>query len=632
MMCGICGFWDMKDSLDIESLEKMNQAIVRRGPDDDGFFFENKVGLAMRRLAIQDIEGGKQPIFNENKSVVVVFNGEIYNFEELRESLIGKGHSFSTRTDTEVLVHLYEEYGMDFLKELRGMFAFALYDRRRETLYVVRDRLGIKPLFYSKSDNFIFGSEIKCILKSEDLERVLDYQALDAFLAFGYIPAPLTIYDGIAKLEPGHYLEVHGNTVIKHQYWDLSFPSTPENLNNESLKQQLESELINAIESHLVSDVEVGAFLSGGIDSSLVASIMQESMSQPLTTFTAGFSGRSIHLSDERKSARSLSQKYYFNSYQFEVSPNFIDISKDLLEAFDEPFSDDSIIPTYYLCLETSKRVKVAVSGLGGDELFGGYNRYAGVLLSQKMDFIPKILINRVLGPLIERLPEFKNGGAFVDHLKRFVRNLSKSPAERYLGYLSSCNSGERRSLYSSKALKKINFAKTDALIVDHFNRCQSKNDFDKVIYTDIKTYLPEDILALSDRLSMYHSLELRVPLVDHRLVEFSTFIPNNEKITLREKKILLKKIASRWVPQNIITNRKQGFEAPMAGWLKNELKSVMLNLLSPESLNKHRLFDQGFVDRVVSEHLSGKQKNNKLIFGLMVFQIWFDGQSELRI
>ncbi|WP_323753757.1 asparagine synthase (glutamine-hydrolyzing) [Marinobacter sp.] len=630
-MCGICGFFDPSGDFGEHQLELMNNAIIRRGPDGEGYYLAEKVGLAMRRLAIQDIDGGKQPIFNETSTVCIVFNGEIYNFKELKSELESQGHVFYTKSDTEVIVHLYEEYGLNFFSKLRGMYAFAIHDTDNDKLIVARDRFGIKPLFYSVSETgrLVFGSEIKCLLSAGFLQKKVNLQALDAYLTYTYIPAPLTIYDGIYKLEPGHYIVVDSSNISIEKYWDFEF--CPEEGYNEKDDRGLESHVVDAVRSHLVSDVEVGAFLSGGIDSSLVASVMQCESETKIPTFTIGFQGENIHIDDERKLAKLITNKFGMRYHEFSVSPNFEEIAEDLICSFDEPFADDSIIPSFYLCKETSKRVKVALSGLGGDELFAGYNRYRGFVLSGLLSVLPKKFIDKVIIPFVSLLPEMKNGGDSVDHIKRFVKYAKLPGAKRYQGYVSSLNETERRALYSDMLSEKIDYVATERLITDHYESCKSNIEMEKVLYTDIKTYLPEDILALSDRLSMWHSLELRVPLIDHKLAEFSGRIPLNRKIKFFKTKIILKEVAGRWLPKKIMAQKKQGFEAPMAGWIRGELRDYVLEILAPEKLKLHGFFDVDSVENIILDHLDGKKKNNKIIFSLMMFQLWFDRQEYLE-
>ena len=623
-MCGICGYYGEDSHLNQDTLKVMNDLIIRRGPDDDGYFHSQGIGLAMRRLSILDLAHGKQPIFNEDETVCTVFNGEIYNFRELKKDLEAKGHSFRTSSDTEVIVHLYEEYGKDLVHHLRGMFAIAVWDITNKKLLIFRDRLGIKPLFYSIVDgSVIFGSEIKSLLASGLVSKELNHQAVDAYFTYTYIPAPLTIYKGISKLEPGNLMIIDESGINIEQYWDLDFSSQDASKSEEEWKDIFDEAIHDAVSSHLVSDVPVGAFLSGGVDSSLIVAMMAEDSKHTVETFTMGFNERSGSLLDERKYAKLLAAECDINYNEFSVSPDFEDIITDVVNAFDEPFADDSVVPSYYISKLTRENVKVALSGLGGDELFAGYHRYFGLYMSRLYDYVPSFLHKYVVLPLVNRLPEPKNATDKINHLKRFLRYADMPIANRYLGYVSTLDASERQKLFSKELSNSIDYQATDDLVLDKFKQCKADNVMDKMLYADIKTYLPDDILALSDRLSMWHSLELRVPFVDHELVELSTRLPSKYKINLSGMKLMLKKVARAWVPDEIIDHRKQGFESPMAGWLKDELYTYTNDLLSRVNIEKIGIFDYQFVKDRIDAHYAGKEKNNKIIFSLMMFVLW---------
>ena len=629
-MCGICGFFGEGRAIADGALERMNNSLARRGPDDSGTFRQDGVGLAMRRLSIIDLQGGHQPIHNEDATVWVILNGEIYNYRELRDRLTKQGHRFATHSDTEVIVHLYEEYGDQCVHHLRGMFAFALWDARRKRGLVARDRLGIKPLFYAQVDGkLLFGSEIKALLASGLVERKLSYQALDAFIAFSYIPAPLTIYSAVRKLEPGHLLVYEAGKVEDHQYWDLDVAQPDHGIDEQEWIARFERAIEDAVDSHMVSDVPVGAFLSGGIDSSLVVALMSRHAAEPLQTFTMGFGGARNPLLDERPLARRVAERYGCAFHDHTVQPDFRDIVGEIVESFDEPFADDSVIPTYYVSQFTRRGVKVALSGLGGDELFAGYERYSGMLLGRYYSrLVPKPLHRHLIGPLVERLPEPAHGGDRVDHAKRFSAAALQSPAERYLSFVSTLDSQERRRLYAPETARNIDFDASDRIITAPFERCAAPDDLTAALYVDIKTYLPEDILALSDRLSMWHSLEVRVPLVDHLLVELSARLPIQYKLDWHRKKILLRKIAARRLPVEVTSHRKQGFESPMAAWLRTDLADYARGILGKERLGKSGLFDSDYVSAKLEEHLAGRHKNNKLLFSLIMFQEWHERQA----
>jgi asparagine synthase (glutamine-hydrolysing) len=626
-MCGICGFFGEGTVISADMLEHMNNMLIRRGPDESGTFQQPGVGLAMRRLSVIDLHGGSQPMHNEDSTVWVVFNGEIYNYRDLRVALLQRGHRFYTNSDTEVIVHLYEEYGDKLVDHLCGMFAFSLWDVSRRRGLIARDRLGIKPLFYSQvGGTLLFSSEIKAILASGMVERKLDYQALDAFMTYTYIPAPLAIYRNVRKLEPGHLLIWDSGMVEDRQYWDLDVAHPDCQTEEEEWAERFDRAIEDAVHSHMVSDVPVGAFLSGGIDSSLVVALMSRYVNDPVQTFTMGFGGTHHSLIDERPLAKQVAERYGCRFHEHTVQPDFRHIVGEIINSFDEPFADDSVIPSYYVSQFTRRSVKVAMSGLGGDELFAGYERYAGMLFSQYYSgLVPKVLHRRLIEPLIQHLPEPAHGGDRVNHAKRFAAAALLSPVERYLGFVSTIDSWDRRGLYTRETAEKIDFEATERIVMQPFVRCGAPDDVTRALYVDIKTYLPEDILALSDRLSMWHSLEVRVPLVDHRLVELSARLPIRYKLDWRQKKILLKQIARRRLPCEIVEHRKQGFESPMAAWLRTDLADYARDILGKGRLGKSELFDSDYVAIKLEEHLAGRHKNNKLLFSLIMLQEWYE-------
>jgi asparagine synthase (glutamine-hydrolysing) len=618
-MCGITGIYCESDLPQQRELEAMVHSIRRRGPDDRGYFVSGPVGLGMSRLSIIDPENGRQPISSEDGNVVVVCNGEIYNHPELRRELGAKGHRYKTRSDAETLVHLYEEEGLDFLDRLQGMFGLALWDQKRHRLIIARDRLGIKPVYYTTSaDLLIFGSELKAVVASKRLSLTVDNSAIDAYFKLGYVPNPLTIYREVKKLPPAHVLiHENGQTRLK-KYWNLSFEPKPAKSASE-WQEQFVSLFQATVEKHLMSDVPLGAFLSGGVDSSFVVATMAGLMDKPVKSFTVGFAGSKGGYLDERDIAREVSRQFGTEHTEFEVQPRPEEIIDEVVEAFDEPFADDSVIPTYYLCRETSKQVKVALSGLGGDELFAGYERYLGLVLSSSYDKLPGFVKTSIIGPLVNRLPELKNGHYTINHLKRFVRSSKFPPAERYQSYVSIFGGEERRSL-----LPGLNGFANGDVNLEYFSNSRM-GLLDQALNQDIHTYLPEDILALSDRLSMWHSLELRVPFVDHQLVEFCAAMPASLKIRGREKKVMLRRAARGVLPDAVLNHRKQGFAAPMAAWLRGDLKEYVADSLSTSMVARHGLLDPKYVHGLLHEHWTRRELNDRKIFSVLMFQRWLD-------
>ena len=627
-MCGICGFLSLGAGAGLSQgmLQGMNDAIRRRGPDGEGLLFEAPVGLAMRRLAIIDLEGGHQPVYNEDRSVAVVFNGEIYNYRELRAGLEQRGHRFYTHSDTEVIVHLYEEHGAGLVKHLEGMFAFALWDRSKHELLLARDRLGIKPLFIAQLPNAIlFGSEMKSLLSTGLVPADLDWQALDHFLAYTFIPAPRTIYRAIRKVAPGTTLTItRDGSVRTETYWQV--PDVPTEPRSEAQwLDYVESAFREAVRSHLVADVPVGAFLSGGVDSGLMVAMMATLMDRPVETFTVGFADAGSAFIDERVYARQIAQRYKLNHHEIDIEPHVADIIGEIVEAFDEPFADDSVVPSYYVCQVAGRHVKVALTGLGGDELFGGYRRHLGVKVGDLYSRIPGVLRDRVLDPIIQRLPEPRSSSDVVDHLKRFSRASSGTAALRYQDSMSSLPAAERLRLYSPEVRARIANSGAEQVITDKFAGFAHGSSVDRALKTDLQLYLVDDILTLTDRLSMWHSLELRVPFLDHRFVEGSMRIPAALKLKGMNQKDVLKKVAARWLPESVITHRKQGFEAPMGRWLKGALRPMLESTLSRASVQACGVFDADYVQVLIGEHVQGIRKHSKTLFSLLMFHLWHD-------
>ena len=607
-------------------LRGMNDVIYRRGPDGEGFLHTPQVGLAMRRLAIIDVEGGQQPVYNEDRSVAVVFNGEIYNFQALRAQLLARGHQFRTHSDTEVIVHLYEEHGAELVRELEGMFAFALWDSRRETLLLARDRLGIKPLFLAQlPGGVLFGSEMKSLLATGLIASELDWQALDAYLTYTFIPAPHTIYRGIRKVPPGTTLTIRpGGEVQVRSYWSIP-DGEPGELSERAWVERVEKSLQRAVAAHLISDVPVGAFLSGGVDSGLMVAMMAQASERPVETFTVGFADAGPAFIDERVYARMIAQRYRLNHHEISVEPHVADIIGDVVTAFDEPFADDSVIPSYYVSQVAAGFVKVALTGLGGDELFGGYRRHLGVRVGDAYARVPRWLREGLIDPGVRRLPEPKSSSDLVDHMKRFSRASSAGAAQRYQDSMSTLSSAERGRLYSPQAARHIDRETSVRILTDSFEGFRHGGSLERALKTDLRWYLPDDILTLTDRLSMWHSLELRVPYLDHQFVSDVMSMPANLKIRRLRQKHLLKEVAARWLPAEVINHRKQGFEAPMGRWLRGPLKAMMQDTLSPAALARTGIFEPAQVERLKHEHLSGARKHSKILFSLLMFQLWHD-------
>lgn len=628
-MCGISGIYRLTQGPPEElkrRITEMTDPLAHRGPDDFGYYVDNTVGLGHRRLSIIDLSTGHQPMFNEDGSVCIVFNGEIYNYAEIKAELIGKGHRFSSNSDTETIIHAYEEWGKQCVNRLRGMFAFALWDAKARTLFLARDRVGKKPLFYARyGDRFVFASEMKSLLIDPDFDRTIDEEALAAYFLFSYIPAPLTIYQKIRKLLPGHTLTVQDGRVTIERYWDLFFEPDTTKTEAQFIEEFL-ALLDESVRIRLISDVPLGAFLSGGIDSSTVVALMHRNSREPVKTFTIGFGGNTGGFDDERRYARLVAEQYGTEHHEYEVLPTIESLLDGIVTSFDEPFADDSTIPSYYVCKMARRNVTVALSGLGGDEAFAGYERYLGFRLGQFYNRIPGLIREGLIARFVERLPETASGSYRINHLKRFVRSSSGDAAHQYLGFVSKLPERYKNQFFSEsgKRYQEV-FGAAEQRFLDIFNADNAEDPINKVFYSDIKTYLPDDILACTDRMSMWNSLEVRAPFVDHQLLEYCARIPPALKMKWFRKKYLLKKGAAPLLPTEVLDHRKQGFVGPMTRWLQTDLKDFTLSTLSRDNLSKHGMFNQNMIETILQDHFSRKEINDTLIWSLLIFQTWYN-------
>lgn len=627
-MCGIVGMYAPDDAGTLSSIIKtMTERLAHRGPDDDGYYVGRKVALGHRRLSIIDVKGGHQPIFNEDQSKCIIFNGEIFNYQEIKRALEQAGHRFSTNSDTETILHAYEEWGERCLQRFRGMFAFCIWDLRNETMFIARDRFGIKPLFYAQyNGRFVFASEIKSILADPGLRRVVDPEALAAYFMFSYIPAPLTIFDNIKKLLPGHFLSLKNGETSLVKYWDLEF--RPERRKTESdFIAELLDRLAESVRIRLISEVPLGAFLSGGIDSSAVVALMSGAGSLPVKTFTIGFGGEAGGFEDERRYARFIADRYRTIHKEYEVDSDVGEVIGKIVQAFDEPFADDGAIPMYFICEQARKDVTVALSGLGGDEAFCGYERYLGFHAGAMYNKLPAFFRETVIRRMIESLPESAASGKLTNHLKRFVRS-SGEDAERYLGYVCRIPPARWDTFFSTSAsgagIREAAEACKERFVAQ-FNSANAEDPLNRVFYCDIKTYLPDDILSCTDRMSMQHSLEVRVPFLDHQLMEYCATIPPELKLKWFRKKYLLKKALYPLLPKPVLQHKKQGFVGPMARWLRTDLKKFTIEKLSDRILRKHTWLNGKTIKNLLDEHYRGRETHDTLIWSLLIFQAWSD-------
>jgi len=621
-MCGIAGFIDFWDRNGNDSFERgrllksMCDVIRHRGPDDEGFLLKDGVALGMRRLSIIDLAGGHQPISGEDGSVTIVFNGEIYSFQELRSELEKRGHTFKTNSDTEAIVHAYEEYGPACADHLRGMFAFAIWDDRKRELYIARDRVGKKPLYYTVTpgQTLVFGSEIKSILEHPDVTREINLEALDAYFTLGYIPDPLTIFQNVHKLPPGHYLTFSAGRVAIQQYWDFKFEPAASR-KPEDYMEELRALLNESVRLRLISDVPLGAFLSGGVDSSTVVALMAQHMNQPVKTFSIGFHEDSYN---ELKYARLTAKKLGTDHHEFFVTPQICDIINDLVWHFDEPFADPSAIPTFMVSKLARDHVTVALSGDGGDELFAGYTHY--VVQESRRAFsaaLPKALREGVMRPLSYRLPH----GAWG---RNYLHNISLDPIDRYLDSLSYFTELNKESLYTSDFRRQLHAKNWVARSFrDYAARVKTNEPLDQLLYIDGKSYLPGDILTKVDRMSMATSLEVRVPLLDHKLIDFVTKVPASLKLAGTETKQLLKRVARDLIPAEILDRPKQGFGMPLEEWINRQLRDQIREILREPRTRQRGYVNPDYVDLILDEHHKGRRDHSQPLWSLWILELW---------
>ncbi|MFO0706485.1 MAG: asparagine synthase (glutamine-hydrolyzing) [Nitrospira sp.] len=624
-MCGIVGLYHWTDNPELSRghVRAMCQAIVHRGPDDEGVFVDRSVGLGMRRLSIIDVGGGHQPIESEDGQVTVVFNGEIYNFATLRADLERRGHRFKTKTDTEVIVHAYEEDGPDCVKHFNGMFAFAVWDHRAKRLLLARDRMGIKPLYYIQlGSKLAFASEIKALLTLPEVARVLDLTAAAEYFRLGFVPAPNTLFHGIKKLPAGWTLVAEQGRVDLQRYWDLGFKPPTDVWTFEDSRDRLRNVLRETVVSQMVSDVPLGAFLSGGVDSTGVVAFMREASSLPIRTFSIGFDGEHAY-HNEAPFAEAAAKALGTRHETLIVRPQVADLLPELVEKLDEPLTDTSFILSYLVSELAHRHVKVALSGLGGDELFGGYRRYLGPFLRKAVDWIPS-RIRKTLGAQLERRLNVDRGsvlGNLGRYGKALGRTMHLSMGEQYLGLLAVLSAEQVAALLSRPGRQGDPGAELIAL----YEQAPAVDPVDRLAYVDAKTALPESLLMLSDKMGMAASLEVRVPFLDNRVVDFVTQVPSHYRIRGLQMKRLLKAALTGVVPEFVLTRSKRGFGTPMGTWLRRDLRPLVLELLDPDRLKRAGLINPDTVRTMLSLHDARKEDFTEAIMALMMFELWRD-------
>jgi asparagine synthase (glutamine-hydrolysing) len=622
-VCGISGIFDSKAarSIDRKLLDGMNQSLFHRGPDEGGVHLEPGVGLAHRRLSIIDLSTGQQPLFNEDRSVAVVFNGEIYNFQELVPQLQALGHTFRTRSDTEVIVHAWETWGADCVRHFRGMFAFAIWDRNQETLFLARDRLGVKPLYYAElADGFwVFGSELKALQVHPGLPRELDACAVEEYFSYGYIPEPRTIFKGVRKLPAAHTLTLKRGRPVPRpvEYWDVPFLLNT-GISEVEAREELIHKLQEAVRVRLISEVPLGAFLSGGVDSSAVVAMMAGLVSSPVVTCSISFGDPAFN---EAAYAQTVADRYHTLHHVEQVDSDDFSLVDRLAMIYDEPYADSSALPTYRVCGLAKKTVTVALSGDGGDESFGGYRRYRWHMNEERIrSMLPLHLRKPVFGFLGRFYPK-ADWAPRVFRAKSTLQALARDSVDAYFDSVSLLNVDMRAQLFSERFRSEVQGYSAVEVLKHHAARAPTDHPLSLIQYLDLKTYLVGDINTKVDRASMAHSLEVREPLMDHPLVEWVSSLPPNFKLRDGEGKYLLKSALDPYLPSEILYRPKMGFAVPLAKWFRGPLRRSVRNAVLGPVLNDTGWFDAAFLRRLVDDHQSGLSDHSTPLWTLMMFE-----------
>ncbi|MCJ7458542.1 MAG: asparagine synthase (glutamine-hydrolyzing) [candidate division Zixibacteria bacterium] len=620
-MCGICGILYFSPDRQVEKgiLSRMTSRLVHRGPDEEGFYLNGSLGLGIRRLSIIDLETGSQPIFNEDKTKVIVYNGEIYNFSEIRQELVLKGHNFRTRSDTETIVHLYEENPLDFVNKLNGIFAFALYDSEEKKLILARDHAGIKPLFYySDKEKFIFASEIKSLLAYPGIFTQISPEGLLAYLSLGYVPQPETILKGIKKLSPGHMLRVSSSSIKNIPYWTLNYKHDQKEISREEQVERLRDLWRKVIKRQLVSDVPIGVLLSGGLDSSLVVAFASEVSSAPISTFTVGYEGMGYY--DERPSARVIAERFNTLHHEFIIKPEIKDDLPRIVYFLDEPMADSSVLPTYYISMKAREQVKVVLTGTGGDDIFAGYRRYYPLPLGN----LAYCFLSKIFAPVLKNFNFSRKTriGEYLLLLKKFFITLDSQEEERYFKIMS---------IFQPEEIKKIfkGAIKIENPFLSYFDKMKTEERLNQLLFVDFHTYLTDDLLVKEDRMTMAWSLEGRVPFLDKELIEFASQLPSSLKLKGKETKYILKLLARAELPEEIIRKPKHGFAFPIEDWLRKDLKEMSFDLLLSSDSQLGSFLERREIKRMIEEHQSKRMDYGPQIWALLLLELWFKQVKE---
>jgi len=638
-MCGICGKISLKsETISSDLIARMISSLAHRGPDDEGSFVKNiatnggleiTVGLGHKRLSIIDLSpDGRQPITNEDESLWLIFNGEIYNHPTLRQDLIARGHRFKSQTDSEVILHLYEEKGIDALQDFNGMFAFALWDEAKQRLHLCRDRLGIKPLvYYQDTASLVFASEIQALLEDESIPREVYWQALRLYLAYNYVPAPLTIYQGIRKLLPGHYLLWEKGSVSTHQYWDIpsnDLSSSPDDFHQHS--QRLRQTLEDAVKLRMIADVPLGAFLSGGVDSSIIVALLARNSGNQIKTFNISYPDLAVY--DESSYAREVAAMYNTDHHEIRLNSNeMLQIIPEVLSSLGEPFADSSVLPTFVVSRETRKDVTVALAGDGGDELFAGYRLYLGETFYKYYDHLPQWFRRYGLESWIPLLPDSRNTKwlEYVRRIKKFIRGARGDLMHRLFMWREVFSDELITALLSGDS--KSHDLKSGESWLRGIDRWPG-DDLNRLLYVEVKDSLPCDMLTKVDLMSMKKALEVRVPFLDHRVVELAFQIPGSMKLKGLQRKYILMETFKDLLPPSLHRRPKQGFEVPISAWLKNDLNHMLEEYLSPQLLKNQSIFSSKVVEGLKKDLMQNRRDTSWLLWNLIVFQHWYSGQK----
>jgi asparagine synthase (glutamine-hydrolysing) len=621
-MCGIVGIVRNDGrSVDEALLNRMCTAIRHRGPDDDGFYFNGPTGLGMRRLSIIDVAGGHQPIHNEDRTAWIVYNGEIYNYLELREELEKLGHKFYTNSDTEAIVHAYDQYGPECPKHLRGMFAFAIWDERTQELLLARDRVGKKPLLYALvNGQLVFGSEFSALLQHPDISREIEPRALDQYLSFMCVPAPLTAYKSIRKLEPGHTLRWRKGEIKTERYWLPDF-SHKLDISEEEAGERTIQVLRDAVRVRLMSEVPLGAFLSGGIDSSAVVALMSEESSEKVKTFSIGFEEQDF---SELHHAKRVAEHIGADHHEFIVKPDAVEVLPILVEHYGEPYADSSAIPTYYVSRETRKHVTVALNGDGGDESFAGYERYIAMKLTEQYRKVPAPIRESLIKQAVNLIPSSKTKKSTVGSTKRMLEAVSLPRVNRYLHWVSAFNDKTKGPLYSDSFRRETQNANAVGVLNKWFSSANGASIVDTALLTDLMTYLPNDLLVKVDIASMAVSLEARSPFLDHHVIEFAASLPPEMKIRRFTTKYLLKRVLRQLLPQENLERRKMGFGVPIGHWFRGKMQPFLREVVLSERASRRGMFKRAAVERLIDEHVRGRRDYAHQLWTLLMLELWF--------